>query len=187
MGTQPQTGLTYQDIEALPEERRELIDGELIVPSSPSTRHQLAVSELLRRLANHAREHGGVALTAPYDIKFSDINVLQPDVLYVAPENLAIIEEKFASKAPDLVVEVSSPSTRKLEHLRKRELYEAYGVREYWVVDIEVEQLAVYRLEEDRFGAPAILGPDDILSTPVIPGLEIPLEDVLRPRLGKLS
>ncbi|MGH2691381.1 MAG: Uma2 family endonuclease, partial [Actinomycetota bacterium] len=127
METQPRTGLTYRDIEELPEERRELIEGELIVPSSPSTRHQLAVGELLRRLSNHAKEHGGVALTAPFDIKFSDINVLQPDVLFVAQENLARIGERFASEAPDLVIEVSSPSTRQLEHLRKREIFERYG------------------------------------------------------------
>ncbi|MGH9198183.1 MAG: Uma2 family endonuclease, partial [Acidimicrobiia bacterium] len=86
--------------------------------------------------------------------------------------------------APDLVIEVSSPSTRQLEHLRKREIFERYGVREYWLVDLEVERMEVLTLENDRYGPPTILGPDETLTTPVIPGLEIPLEDVLRPKLG---
>lgn len=187
METEPRTGLTYEDINALPEESRELIAGELILTASPSTRHQLAVGEVFNRLHNHSKQHGGVALTAPYDVKFSDVDVLQPDVLYVRAENLARIEEPYIAAAPDLVVEVSSPSTRQLEHLRKRELYERYGVPEYWLVDLEVERIEIYRLEGDRYGPPTILGPDETLATPLIPGLEIPLEDVLRPRLGEPS
>ncbi len=187
METQPRTGLTYEDVNVLPEESRELIGGELFVTPSPSLRHQLAAGEIFSRLHNHAKQHGGVALMAPFDVKFSDIDVLQPDVLYVRSENLGRIEEPYIAAAPDLVVEVSSPSTRQLEHLRKRDLYERNGVPEYWLVDLEIERIEIYRLEGDRYGPPSFLGPDDTLTTSLIPGLEVPLEDVLRPRLGRSS
>lgn len=187
METQPRTGLTYEDINALPEESRELIGGELILTASPSTRHQLAVGEVFNRLHNHSKQHGGVTLTAPYDVKFSDIDVLQPDVLYVRAENLGRVEEAYLAAAPDLVVEVSSPSTRQVEHLRKRELYERNRVPEYWLVDLEIERIEVYRLGGGGYGPPSFLGPRETLVTPLIPGLEIPLEDVLRPRLGESS
>ena len=185
METQPRSGLTYEDINALPEESRELIGGELFVTPSPSLRHQLAAGEIFSRLHSHSKLHGDVALMAPFDVKFSDIDVLQPDVLYVLSENRGRLEEPYIAAAPDLVVEVSSPSTRRREHLRKRELYQRNGVPEYWLVDLEIERIEIYRLEGDRFAPPTFLGPEEMLTTPLIPGLEIPLEDVLRPRLER--
>src|SRR5436190_21645006 len=131
MATQPRTtGLTYQDLQTFPEDnfRRELIDGELIVTAAPSTRHQDAVGELFIQLGLYAKERGGKAYVAPTDVFLTDTNVVEPDVLYVRPENVARIERPFVRGTPDVVVEVASPSTRRLEIVRKRELYERFGV-----------------------------------------------------------
>src|SRR2546427_2156235 len=116
------TGLTYEDLQKFPDDlfRREIIDGELIVTPAPSTRHQLVVKELVLELGLYCREHGGEVLPAPTDVFFSDTHVVEPDVLFVRPENLAKVEKKFVRSAPDLVVEVSSPSHRRLELIRKR-------------------------------------------------------------------
>src|SRR2546425_5585418 len=128
MATQPQTGLTYEDLQAFPEDnlRRELIDGELIVTAAPATRHQRVVARLVYELFAYAMVHGGEVLPAPYDVYFSDVNVVEPDLIYARPEHRDRFEEKFFRSAPDLVIEVSSPSTRRLELVRKRELYERF-------------------------------------------------------------
>ncbi len=124
MATEPATtGLTYEDLERFPEDnlRRELIDGELIVTAAPLIRHQRVVADLLTEFVLYARQHGGEALPAPTDVCFSDINVVEPDVLFVRADRLDRVERKFIQSAPDIVVEVSSPSSRRLELVRKRE------------------------------------------------------------------
>src|SRR5438309_4077116 len=116
------TGLTYQDLDSLfPDEdlvHRELIDGELFVTPSPTTRHQQVVAELVWRLVGYAKEHSGQVLPAPYDVHISDRNVLQPDVLFVAASDVGELEERRLRSAPALVVEVSSPSTRRRDLCR---------------------------------------------------------------------
>src|SRR5919198_542289 len=162
MAIQPQTGLTYQDLQAFPEDnlRREIIDGELIVTAAPATRHQRVVTKLVLRLGTCCEEHGGEVLPAPYDVYFSEANVVEPDVVYVREENRVRLEKKFLRAAPDLVVEVSSPTTRRLELVRKRELYERFGVPEYWFVDLDA-------------GA-------ELLRGQVFRGLQNPVPDFLR-------
>jgi Uma2 family endonuclease len=181
MATQPQTGLTYEDLQAFPEDnlRRELIDGELIVTAAPRRRHQQVVARLLTELMLYCREHGGEVLPAPFDVYFSETNVVEPDLIYVRPENLGRFDERYYPAAPDLVVEVSSPSTRRLELVRKRKLYERFGVPEYWFVDLDADRVEVHRLEEGRFGRPVLLARGETLETPQAPGLALPLDDLL--------
>jgi len=183
MATQPQTGLTYEDLEAFPEDnlRRELIDGELIVTAAPATRHQRVVAKLVLRLGTYCEANGGDVLPAPYDVYFSDTNVVEPDVIYVRPENRGRFEKKFIRSAPDLVIEVSSPSTRRLELVRKRELYERFGVPEYWFVDLDADRVEVYRLDQGRYGGPLLVGRGDVLESPVVPGLTLDIGDLLGP------
>src|SRR6266705_4724307 len=115
MATQPQSGLTDQDLQSFPEDnfRRELIDGELIVTAAPATRHQDVVLRLGAALLAHCKQHGGRVFVAPTDVYFSDTNVVEPDVLYIRPENAGRIEKQLVRSAPDLVVEVSSPTARR--------------------------------------------------------------------------
>ena len=183
MATQPQTGLTYQDLESSPEDnlRRELIDGELIVTAAPATRHQRVVLELGAALLAHVKEHGGDVFVAPTDVFFSDTNVVEPDVLYVRPEHVSKVEQKFVRSAPDLVVEVSSPNSRRLELVRKRELYERFGVPEYWFVDLDADRVEVHRLKEDRYGRSLLFGRGEMLETSLAPGFGLAVDDLLGP------
>lgn len=161
--------------------RRELIGGELIVTAAPSTRHQEAVLELGARLLEHAKRRGGKVYVAPTDVFFTDRDVVEPDVLYVGPESVGRVERRFVRGPPDIVVEVSSPSSRLLELHRKRELYQVQGVPEYWFVDLESDRVEVYRLEEGGYGAPLVLTRGDALESPLLPGFSVQVEDVLGP------
>src|SRR5438270_5257626 len=129
MATQPETTYTYADLESFPDDnlRRELIDGELIVTAAPRLRHQQVVAWLVTELLLYARVHGGRVFPAPTDVVLSDTNVVEPDVLFVRADHVNRLEEKFVRSAPDLVVEVGSPSSRKLELVRKLQLYERFG------------------------------------------------------------
>lgn len=179
------TGLTYEDLlEMFPDEdnvRRDLIDGELLVTPSPLRRHQRVVGRLFHLLLHYTEEHGGEALTGPFDVFFSDRNVVEPDVLYVRPENLGRMEERFVRSAPDLVVEVSSPSTRGVDIVRKKELYERYGVPEYWFVDLDADRIEVYRLHESRYASPVLVTRGQTLTSPLLPGLEVRVDELLAP------
>ena len=182
MATQPQTGLTYEDLAAFPEDnlRRELIGGELIVTAALSTRHQRTVGELHGRLWLYSKEHGGAAFLAPTDVHLSGTDVLEPDVLFVTAAHQDRVEEKFVRGAPDIVVEVSSPTTRKLELVRKRELYESYGVPEYWYVDLDADRIEVYRLGDNgRYPLPQLLGRSNTLTSSHLPGLSLAVSDIL--------
>ena len=181
MATQPKTGLTYRDLEAFPDDnlRRELIDGELVVTPAPATRHQGVVVALVFALETYRRQRGGRVYPAPTDVYFSDVNVVEPDVLFVKPENIERVEARFVRSAPDLVVEVSSPSTRRLELVRKRELYERYAVPEYWYVDLDADRVEVYRLRDGRYGTPALLGSGEVIESPNLPGLSVPVGELL--------
>ncbi len=184
MATQPKTtGLTYDDLRRFPDDnlRRELIDGELIVTAAPNTRHQRVVMKLSARLFAHAEAHGGEVYPAPTDVYFSDSNVVEPDVLFVGPQNLARVEKPFIRSAPDLVVEVSSPSTRRLELVRKRELYERFGVPEYWYVDLDADRVEAHRMEQGAFGVPAITGRGQVLASSAVPGFSMEVDDLLGP------
>jgi Uma2 family endonuclease len=184
MAAQPKTtGLTYADLERFPDDnfRRELIDGELIVTAAPNTRHQRAVTQLVVEFELYARQHGGEVLPAPYDVYFSDTNVVEPDVLFVTAGHVERLETKYIRAAPDIVVEVSSASTRKLELSRKKDLYERFGVPEYWYVDLEADRVEVYRLGDGRYDLPMLLGRGDDLKTALAPGLSISVDQILGP------
>lgn len=179
----PQSGLVFDDLARFPDDhlRRELIDGELIVTPAPRTRHQQVVASLTARLFDHQRTHGGVVLPAPADVLFAQDTVLEPDVLFVARANLARLGERFVDGPPDLVIEVSSPSTRHLELVRKRDVYERFRVPEYWFVDLDAERVEVYRLGLDGFSPPVLFGRGQTLQPAGLPGLSVAVAEVLGP------
>ena len=141
--------LTYSDYAALPDDGRryELHHGELTVTPAPGLRHQRVDIALGSRLYNHVRARGlGEVLPAPTDCILSDITVLQPDLLYVATDRLAIISERGIEGAPTLVIEVLSPSTARLDRDRKMRLYAEHGVPYYWIVDPEARSIEAFAL-----------------------------------------
>ena len=186
MATEPKTtGLTYDDlVEMFPEDDktfRELIDGELVVSPPPTLRHQRVVLNLGAGLHEWCAEHGGETFVAPTGVFLSESNFVEPDVLFVSQEHLDRLDKPFVRGAPDLVVEVSSPSTRRVELVRKRELYERFGVREYWYVDLDGDRVEVFRLEAGGYGPAREVRRGEVLDSPEIPGFSIAVDDLLGP------
>ncbi len=126
------------------------------------------------------RAYSGLVWRLP--VLLSNEDVVQPDLLFVSKERLGILTAKNAKGAPDLVVEILSESTRKTDETRKLRLYERAGAREYWMFDTDREASRVYRQEGDRLvlvqERSAAAG--EILETPLLPGLRIPLAEVFR-------
>jgi Uma2 family endonuclease len=176
--------MTYQDLRQLPEDllRHELIDGEHIVSAAPIVKHQRVALNIAFIIMAFVRPRGlGEVFMAPVDVVFSDFDVVEPDVLYVAARNARRVGEDFVEGAPDLVVEVLSPSSRRIDKIRKFRLYEAHGVQEYWLANPETDTIEVYRLTPGGrlvLQATLSLAAGDVLETPLVPGLRIPLQEI---------
>jgi Uma2 family endonuclease len=176
--------LTYDDFVQFPDDgkRHELIDGEHYVTPSPNTRHQ-RISGRLHLLIGTWLEANpiGQVFYAPYDVVISRFDIVEPDLLYFSNERATTaITALHATSAPDLVIEIGSPGTRKRDETIKRRLYERSGVLEYWVVDPELDVIRVYRHSKEGFDRPIELSREasDHLSTPLLPGLQISLSKV---------
>jgi Uma2 family endonuclease len=114
---------------------------------------------------------------------FSHFDVVEPDLLYLSNARAAdALTPKHVRGVPELVVEIGSPGTRTRDETVKRQLYERTGVSEYWVVDPEIETIRVYRRTRNTFARVIELSANagDVLTTPLLPGLDIPLSRVLK-------
>lgn len=176
--------LTYDDYVLFPDDgqRHELIDGEHYVTPTPNWSHQSIVGNLLGLIWSHLQQHRtGRVLMAPFDVIFSHFDVVQPDVLYVSHERLAQLEKSpWLKGAPNLVIEVGSRSTRKRDRTIKRRLYERFGVDEYWIVDPDAKTIRVFRRQSNFYRLVAELAFDrsDVLETPLLPNLDLPLAKI---------
>ncbi|MGH8902142.1 MAG: Uma2 family endonuclease [Egibacteraceae bacterium] len=173
--------LTWRDLdERFPElDRRELHDGVLVVSPSPVVGHQRVVTRLCRVLGEWADEHGGEVLVGPVDVVAAEQRVYQPDLLLVTAEHLEWFGGKKVHERPDLVVEVSSPSNRWFDLGAKRDAYAAFGVPEYWFVDLKTRAVLVHRLEGWRYPGSTTVGEGRMLDSPLLPGLALPVELLL--------
>lgn len=171
---------TYRDYARLRDDRRyEVIEGQLLLTPSPRTYHQKITGNLFGILLQHVRENRlGEVLIAPCDVVLSSTNVVQPDILFVRRDRLAIIEEKYVSAAPDLVVEVLSPGTTLRDRRLKFRLYARFGVRELWIVDPNVHAIEVFRSSGKSLRLAAVFGRSDTLGSKVFPKLSVVLADV---------
>jgi Uma2 family endonuclease len=175
--------LTYEDLRYWPEDgkRHELIDGEHCVTPAPIPRHQIVSGRLFSRVGRVVDQGQlGLLLYAPVDVVLSEIDVVEPDLVFIGASRLGIVRETHVQGAPDLVVEILSPSTRRRDEITKRHLYEQHGVPEYWVVDPELDAIKVYRLGDGGYRREAELTVEagDELTSPVFPGLRVPLAEI---------
>jgi Uma2 family endonuclease len=174
---------TYEDYLTFPDDgrRHELIDGEHFVTPAPVRRHQRLTVRLTFALEGWLRQHPvGELYVAPMDVILSDIDVVEPDLLFVSNERSQILG-KWIHGAPDLVIEILSPSTRRVDEITKRRLYERVGVREYWIVDGEIEVVKIYRRQEDGSFARAqelLREEGHSLDTPLLPGFSLSLAEL---------
>jgi len=170
---------TYDDFLLFPDDgqRHEIIDGEHYVTPSPVIRHQELVGRLYFAIAAHLETHPsiGEVFLSPLDVVFSNWDVVEPDLLFVAATQRDIIGEKNVQGAPALVIEVLSPGTRRRDQGIKRELFERTGVREYWLVDPDKDQVHVYRRADDGAGFARAVAVTTDLETPLLPDFSLSL------------
>ena len=148
----PKQNMTAQDYWALPDGvRAELIDGELWDLASPSRVHQLICAQLTAAFIGHIAAHGGdcQVYAAPFAVNLFDdeTTFVEPDVSVICDR--VKLSGRGCEGAPDLVVEVVSPSSRGMDYRTKHVLYSDAGVREYWIVDPSTSRTTVYRFEAD--------------------------------------
>jgi Uma2 family endonuclease len=184
----PETGLTYDDFLLFPEDRkrREIIDGELFVTPSPTMRHQVLLGRLHVAVANYLAAHPGVGrvFLSPLDVVFTAHDVVEPDLIFVAEDQLNILTPRNVQGSPALVVEILSPGTRKRDEQIKRRLFTRAGVREYWVVDPDSDLIKISRRAPDgsfQRVAERTAEDGDALSTPLLQGFSLPLADLFAP------
>lgn len=114
----------------------QIINDELIMSPSPITIHQIITGEIYVEIALHLKKAKlGKIFIAPYDVHFSNKNILQPDIAFIRNENRNKIKENGLFGAPDIVIEILSPSTSHLDYDDKKLIYERYGVQEYFIVE----------------------------------------------------
>ena len=178
--TQGAVRQTYQDYCATPDdERYELLDGNLMMVPAPNRKHQEVLVRLTLKLGNFTKEHGlGTVYVAPFDVVLSDTDVVQPDVLFISRAREHTITADNVRGAPDLVIEILSPSTADRDLGYKYDLYGRHGVLEYWIVDPMAETIAVHRQGDGRLEAAETLGRGDTLRTALLKGLELRLDEV---------
>jgi Uma2 family endonuclease len=130
------SGVTLDDYLAMPETMasHNLIQGRLYMSPTPIFRHQQVVGHIYRELFEFAAARGDIAILSPMDCHLPDGSVLQPDVIYINADRADIID-RWVMGAPDLVIEVLSPGTRRFDRSKKLAPYERNGVREAWLVD----------------------------------------------------
>jgi len=169
----------YQDYLQLPENKRyEIIDGDLFMVPSPNEAHQRFLVTLTNIMVNYVRKNKlGSIYCAPFDVLFSEEDIVQPDIIFVSNENRKIITKDNIKGAPDLLVEILSPGTSKRDLGIKKKLYAKKGVREYWIVDPERETVDVFKLKGREFEGKRY-GAQDCLSCSVIKNLIIEVKEI---------
>jgi Uma2 family endonuclease len=167
---------TTADLELFPDtgNRYEIIDGELFVTRAPHWQHQKACTRICNALDSWSQKTSlGETVQAP-GIIFSDADNVIPDVVWASKERLAILldEAGHLTAAPELIIEVlsSGPDNERRDRELKLKLYSSRGVREYWIIDWQRQQVEVYRREQAVLELAATLLPSDELNSPLLPG-----------------
>jgi Uma2 family endonuclease len=187
---QAKVKLTVADYMNMPDDvRYQLIDGELILAPSPTNRHQAVTLELAVALRQFVRRNSlGIVRIAPLDVILAEHEVFQPDILFVSNDRRALFVSNDRREimtpaniqgAPDLVVEILSPSTRRNDRGHKLGVYSRCGVREYWIVDPDAGLVEVLSAGDSGLALAATFSFEDVLVSPLLPGLAVELDQVL--------
>ncbi|HSK62610.1 MAG TPA: Uma2 family endonuclease, partial [Pyrinomonadaceae bacterium] len=178
--------MTVADLEALPYDetkRYELIEGELFVSRAPGLPHQLVLRNLIVELTAYLKQNPVGDIVPGPGAVFSNYDAVIPDIVFVsnARWNSIIGNDRFVA-APDLVIEIVSPGSenRARDLKAKRKLYGKYGVQEYWIVDGQNRSVLIFRLKGNTLDEVSLLRNDDRISSSILTGLTLALEDVFR-------
>ncbi len=144
---------TYEEYYRLSDDQRyEIIEGNLLMVPAPDTWHQNWVGELHLIIRQHlSASNAGKVLLSPVDVVLNPENTVQPDLVFIAQANLHIIQHRAVFGAPDLAVELLSPSTAARDRSAKKELYARFGVKEYWIGDPVRKSLEVLTLKGTQY------------------------------------
>lgn len=175
--------LTYEDYYLIPHDgnKHEIIDGVHYMSPSPRVKHQLILGNLHFLIGQYLRENPvGSVILSPMDVVLSKHNIVQPDLLVVLRNYDEIKEEKNIQEAPDLAIEILSEGNRRYDEVTKRNLYESYGITEYWVVDPVLETIKQYRLEDQTYHRAVELSKElnDILTSVLLPDFSCGLNEI---------
>ena len=172
--------LTYEDYRNAPDdERYELLAGQLVMIAAPNIAHQIVGGELFGVLRDFVKKGRlGRVFSAPTDVVLSDTNVVQPDVIFVSKGRMSIVGKNNIQGAPDLVVEVISPSNPEQDLVRKRDIYARHGVAEYWIADPDARSMRVMILEGGAYRVAGEYGIGDTLTSSTLKGLDLMVGEV---------
>jgi Uma2 family endonuclease len=171
---------TYEEYYRLDDEQRyEIIDGELLMPPAPDLLHQDWLGDLYTRMNAHVKTHKlGKVYLAPVDVILSSENVVQPDLLYIAKANSAIMQTRGVFGAPDLLVELISFSSVRRDRYVKKGLYARFGVKEYWIADPGNRALEVWKLQNRQFELHCMVEEKGKVTSVVLPRLKFDLSEI---------
>ncbi len=175
---------TYDDyLNWTDDQRIELIDGQIYLMAPPSTMHQRVLREIFTIFSVYLKGKKCEAFCAPFGVKFTekgekDIKtVVEPDIVVICDKSK--LDNDGCKGAPDLIVEITSPSTARKDRVEKFNLYEKYGVKEYWIVEPDLKIVNVFALQENnRYGRPEIYTEEDKIKVSIFDDLSIDLKDV---------
>ena len=173
------TILTYEDYRNTPDDQRyELLDGALVVLPTPNIAHQRVLGDLSFALHDFVREKRVGEVFLRVAVVFADTNVVEPDITFVSASRMDIVESDNIRGAPDLVVEIISPSNPERDVVRKRDIYARNGVGEYWIVDPEARSIRVMTLEGSTYSIIGEYEAGDQLTSAALKGLGLGVEGV---------
>ena len=175
----PQGSWTYEDYAALPADGRryEIVNGVLVMAPAPGTGHQSIVVRLSHYLFTHVELAGlGRVFPGPVDVELGPKNVYQPDFVVLLNAHLERVAEKKISGAPDLAVEIASPSTAAYDRLTKYQTYAQAGIPEYWIVKPTRRAVEVLVLEHGEYRSLGVFSGQQTLPSRVVPGLPVHVE-----------
>ena len=172
---------TYERLlQELPSESRyEIRNFNLIGMPAPVIEHQRIVKRVTKKLDAFTESNQlGEVFVSPLDVVFDKGNVCEPDVIFVAKENKQIIGRRNISGSPDLVVEVVSKGLVMRDYIEKKNDYENFGVKEYWLIDPLNETIIVYALENNKYSIFSAVEEQGIAKSKLLDGFELAFEEV---------
>jgi Uma2 family endonuclease len=181
VGTEVDTRITYEDLRQFPDDgkRYELIHGEVHVEPSPNTKHQLSLLHLTFSLERYLSNNRlGVIFFAPMDVRLAADSAVQPDLIFISSARTGIILDNYIDGAPDLAVEILSPSTAAYDRASKLALYAEMDVPWVWFPDPQVKTVEILKLEGKKYLVDSVLAGPQVLTSSLFPGWQLPLNEL---------
>lgn len=172
--------ITYEEYYKLEDENRyEILEGELKMVPAPSFYHQIFSTELFLLIGNYVKKKNlGMTFHPPFDVILDSENVVQPDLTFISKENYGIIQERGAFGSPDLVVEIVSPSSEKMDKVVKKQIYQDFKIKEYWIVEPKEKSIQIFTLEEGSYSLFSSQKGTEKVGSKLLDGLEIEINEI---------